>query len=79
MLTPTEKASRLAYNLKNAFCAKYGAAFDAGMLGATLLDDLVRGLAFTVLAAQDESTSLNDLLPHVEAAVEIVLNTLRAA
>lgn len=71
---PTALAATVAH-LRREFGAKYGAA--STFLGPDTIDGLVRGLAFTYLASQDNpAAAAGRLLPTVEEAVAHVIESL---
>lgn len=61
-------------HMRREFGAKYGAA--STFLGPDTIDGLVRGLAFTYLASQDNPATAVRLLPTVEEAVAQVVASL---
>ena len=69
------RTPRIAYAIRQKFRKTYGAAFDSGLIGAGLLADLLRGIAFAMLASQDNG--INELITNYEDALLIVEVDLR--
>ena len=66
---PVKPSSAHETTLRTRFTEKYGAAYRAGFIGREIADGLLRGLAFDLIASQDESVSLDVVVRRVEAAV----------
>lgn len=65
--------------LRDAWERQYGRAFRGGLLSYAIVPDLVRGLAFLQLAAQDDETDANVVLKRLETAVLDLLAELSPA
>ena len=77
LLKTDPRTQRIAFNIKRDFRKNYCAALASGLLGAGLIDNLVRGIAFSMIIQHDDETDTKALLPFYEAAVLIVSDILR--
>jgi hypothetical protein len=66
------KTDRFTALLRTRVSETYGSAIATGMLGATVISGLVRGVAFQILAGQDDSVDVAVVLASLESAVHVV-------